>query len=147
MGITASGGSLRRSATALLPPAALATPPPALATPPSSLGRFQQTRLQRRVVQAGGRLERWATNPWRRLSLLLSVLLLSFCVGGGLGAITGALSTIDQLSALICVLAIELAARLRGRLLRRRDRLALQLVDMARIGFLYGLVLDGFKLL
>ena len=129
------------------PPAALATPPPALASPPSSLGRFQQTRLQRRVAQAGGSRERWATNPWRRLSLLLSVLLLSFCVGGGLGAITGALSIIDQLSALVCVLAIELAARLRGRLLRRGDRLALQLVDMARIGFLYGLVLDGFKLL
>jgi hypothetical protein len=32
-------------------------------------------------------------------------------------------------------------------LARRRDRLLLQLLDMARIGLLYGLLLDGFKLL
>ena len=142
MGITASGRPLRWPATALLPQTA------AVAAPPSSLSRFQQTRFQRRVAQAGASLERWAGNPWRRFSLLLSVLLLSFCVGGGLGTITGALTYIDQLSALLCVLMLELAARLRGRLLRRSgDRLALQLLDMGRMGFLYGLLLDGFKLL
>jgi hypothetical protein len=33
-------------------------------------------------------------------------------------------------------------------LLRRQgDRLILQLLDMARLGLLYGLLLDGFKLL
>jgi hypothetical protein len=33
-------------------------------------------------------------------------------------------------------------------LLRRQgDRLILQLVDMARLGLLYGVLLDGFKLL
>ena len=38
--------------------------------------------------------------------------------------------------------------RARGPLLRREgDRLILQLLDMARIGLLYGLLLDGFKLL
>ena len=65
-----------------------------------------------------------------------------------LGAITGALSYFDQLSALICVLALEMAARCRPWLLKRpRDqRLGLQLLDMARIGLLYGLMLDGFKL-
>jgi Protein of unknown function (DUF565). len=35
-----------------------------------------------------------------------------------------------------------------GRLRRRHgDRLPLQLLDMARIGLLYGLLLDGFKML
>ena len=54
----------------------------------------------------------------------------------------------DPLGALICVLAMEAAIRARGPLLRRRgDRLALQMLDMARIGLLYGLLLDGFKLL
>jgi hypothetical protein len=43
---------------------------------------------------------------------------------------------------------MEVAIRLRGGLLRqRRDPLVLQLIDMARIGLLYGLLLDGFKLL
>jgi hypothetical protein len=43
---------------------------------------------------------------------------------------------------------MEWAVRARGRLRRRQgDRLPLQLLDMARIGLLYGLLLDGFKLL
>jgi len=46
------------------------------------------------------------------------------------------------------VLLLELATRVRGPLLRQnRDRLGLQLLDMGRIGLLYGLLLDGFKLL
>lgn len=110
--------------------------------------RYQQTRFQRRVAAAGAGLERWATNPWRRVSLLLIVLLGSFVIGGGLGAITGALSEIDQIPALVCVLLLEAAVRLRRSLLRRpSDRLGLQLLDMTRIGLLYGLTMDAFKLL
>ena len=111
-----------------------------------STPRFQQTRFQLRVTEASDRLVRWAANPWRRLSLLLIVLLLGFVVGGGIGSISGALAFIDQITALICVVAIEAAARGRGPLLRRHgDRLGVQLLDCARIGVLYGLLLDGFK--
>ncbi len=110
--------------------------------------RFQQTRFQQRVAQVSDRLADWAANPWRRLSLLLIVLLLGFVVGGGLGSITGALAYLDQMSALVCVVAIEVAARCRRPLLERPgDRLGLQLLDMARMGLLYGLLLDGFKVL
>ena len=110
--------------------------------------RFQQTRFQRQIAQVSSSLERWATNPWRRLSLLLIVLLVAMVVGGGLGTIAGALAYFDPISALVCVLLIELAVRLRpGLLASRQDRLVLQLVDMARIGLLWGLMLDGFKLL
>jgi len=45
------------------------------------------------------------------------------------------------------VLGIELAARLRSRLLAQPLKLRLQVLDMARMGVLYGLLLDGFKLL
>jgi hypothetical protein len=73
---------------------------------------------------------------------------MALVVGGGLGSITGALAYFDPVSALVAVLALETAVRIRGRLLAgRRDRLILQLIDMARIGLLYGLLLDGFKLL
>lgn len=114
----------------------------------TSTPRYQQTRFQRRVAAAGAGLERWATNPWRRASLLLIVLLGGFAIGGGLGAITGALSEIDQISALVCVLLLEAAVRLRRTLLRRPgDRLGLQLLDMGRMGLVYGLTLDAFKLL
>ncbi|MFM8605557.1 MAG: DUF565 domain-containing protein [Cyanobium sp.] len=109
--------------------------------------RYQQTRFQQRVAQAGDGLVRWATNPWRRFSLLLIVLLGAFVVGNGVGAIGGALSMVDQVWAFGCVLLIETAARLRGRLRQRPDRLGLQLLDMARMGLLYGLIVDAFKLL
>lgn len=118
------------------------------AIPVTSTPRYQQTRFQRRVAAAGAALERWAANPWRRVSLLLIVLLGSFVIGGGLGAITGALSEIDQIPALVCVVLLEVAVRLRRSLLRRSgDRLGLQLLDTGRIGLLYGLTMDAFKLL
>lgn len=126
-----------------------ALPPPSRGSGPSPRPRFQQTRFQRRIAQAYGSLETWSLNPWRRISLLLIVLLASFAVGGGLGSISGALSYLDPISALVAVALIELAVRLRRPLLRRSGgrRLGLQLLDMARMGLLYGLVLEGFKLL
>jgi hypothetical protein len=92
------------------------------APPRQPQGRLQQTRFQRQLVAAGDGLIQWAANPWRRWSLLLIVLLISFSIGGAVRARTP---------------------------LRRRggDRLPLQLLDAARIGLLYGLLLDGFKLL
>jgi len=113
-----------------------------------STPRLQRTRLQASLGGAGQQLQRWAQNPWRRLSLLLIVLLTCFFIGGAIGTITGALAFLDPLAALICVAAIELAVRWRRPLLQQPgDRLGLQLLDMARIGLLYGLLLEGFKLL
>lgn len=118
------------------------------AAQPLSPGRPQQTRFQLELVALGNGLVQWAQNPWRRLSLQLIVLLLAFSIGGVVGSITGALSKLDPIGALICVLAVELAIRARGPLRRRGgDRLGLQLLDMGRMGLLYGLLLDGFKLL
>ena len=109
---------------------------------------FQQTRFQRQLVNAGDQLVRWASNPWRRWSLQLITLLLSFSLGGVVASIAGQIGQIDPIGALLCVLTMEWAVRARGRLRRRQgDRLPLQLLDMARIGLLYGLLLDGFKLL
>jgi hypothetical protein len=115
---------------------------PAGAAPP-----LQQTRFQRSLVQAGQRLVAWASNPWRRASLQLIVLLISFSLGGVVASIGGQIGQIDPIGALLCVLVLELAVRARGPLRRRGgDPLPLQLLDMARIGLLYGLLLDGFKL-
>ena len=76
------------------------------------------------------------------------MLLGSFFVGNAVGTLTGARSFLDPVAAVLCVAAIELAIRLRRPLLRRPgDRLGLQLVDMTRLGFSYGLLLEGFKLL
>jgi len=109
---------------------------------------LQQTRFQRLIIGSGERLTAWAVNPWRRWSLQLIVLLISFSIGGAVGAVSGTIALLDPVGALVCVLVIEVAARLRGPLLRQRDqRVLLGLLDMARMGLLYGLLLEGFKLL
>jgi len=107
---------------------------------------MQNTRLQRYGAQALQRLEGWAANPWRRLSLLLIVLLGGFSIGASLGSVAGALAFLDPLAALLCVGLTELAIRMRRPLLNQGgDQLSLGLLDMARIGLIYGLLLEGFK--
>jgi len=114
----------------------------------SSSRPLQRTRLQQSLGGAWPRLEQWARNPWRRLSLLLIVLLSTFFLGNAVSTIIGARAFLDPLAALICVVLIEIAIRARKPLLRHPgDRLGLQLLDMTRIGFCYGLLLEGFKLL
>ncbi|NDD45446.1 MAG: DUF565 domain-containing protein [Synechococcaceae bacterium WB9_4xB_025] len=69
-------------------------------------------------------------------------------LANAIATLTGARSFLDPPAALLCVLAIEAAIRLRGPLLRNTsNRLGLQLLDMSRVGFCYGLLLEGFKLL
>jgi len=112
------------------------------------VARPQQTRFHRSVDLAWERLERWAGNPWRRLSLQLIVLLLGFVVGTQAGAITGVIDALDPLMALVAVVLMELAIRLRPALIARPEaRLRLALLDMLRIGLLYGLLVEGFKML
>lgn len=114
----------------------------------SSSRPLQRTRLQQSLSGAWPRLEQWARNPWRRLSLLLIVLLSTFFLGNAVSTIIGARAFLDPPAALICVVLIEVAVRARKPLLRLDgDRLGLQLLDMTRIGFCYGLLLEGFKLL
>jgi hypothetical protein len=109
---------------------------------------MQQTRLHRSLALWAQRLQQWALNPWRRTSLQLIVMLSGFAFGNGIVSITGALSLLDPVAALVAVTLIELAIRLRrSLLLAGGDPLGLQLLDMARIGLLYGLLMEGFKLL
>lgn len=109
---------------------------------------YQQTRVQTTIAEAGSRLENWALNPWRKLSLFLLTLLISFVIGVGLGTISGALDQMDLVAAILCVAVLEFSVRCRRALKQgERDRLLLRLMDMARMGLLYGLLLEGFKLL
>ncbi|HBU27418.1 MAG: DUF565 domain-containing protein [Synechococcus lacustris] len=106
----------------------------------------QNTRLRLYGSQALLQLESWSQNPWRRYSLLLIIFLGGFSTGASIGALAGALSFLDPLAALLCVLVAELAIRVRKPLLRKGgDRLLLGLLDMARMGVIYGLLLEGFK--
>ena len=69
-------------------------------------------------------------------------------MGSSLGLINGALSLMDPVGAFFTVVFIEGMIRLRRRFYLSKDsRVILNIIDMARIGLLYGLFMEGFKLL
>lgn len=108
--------------------------------------RLQSTRLQTNVGAAIQRLDHWTRNPWRRLSLLALAGLIGFLFGSAITSVAGVLGQMDPVAALLVVLGAEITIR------RRRSsdpalRLPQQLLDLGRIGFLYGLFLEAFKLI
>ena len=110
--------------------------------------RLQSTRLQVNVVQANSRLEVWAGNPWRRLSLQLIAGLFGFLAGSVITSVAGVLSQMDPVMALIVVLGCEVTVRVRRAWIQRGPvPFVLKLLDLSRIGFLYGLFLDALKLI
>ena len=119
---------------------------PASSPETSAVQRLQSTRLQTNVGAALQRLDRWAGNPWRRFSLLALAGLIGFLIGSAITSVAGVLGQMDPVAALVVVLGTELTIR------RRRSsepslKLPQQLLDLGRIGFLYGLFLEGFKLI
>ncbi len=108
--------------------------------------RLQSTRLQTNVGVALQRLDQWARNPWRRLSLLALVGLIGFLIGSAITSVAGVLGQMDPVAALVVVLGTELTIRSR-RSTEPSLKLPQQLLDLGRIGFLYGLFLEGFKLI
>ena len=119
---------------------------PASSPVTSAVRRLQSTRLQTNVGAALQRLDRWARNPWRRISLLALAGLIGFLIGSAITSVAGVLGQMDPVAALVVVLGTELTIRLR-RSSEPSLKLPQQLLDLGRIGFLYGLFLEGFKLI
>ena len=110
--------------------------------------KAQLTTFHKNFGLVVDRLELWAVNPWRRYSLLLIVLLSGFVIGSSIGMINGVLALMDPIGALIVVLLLVLMIRLRRHWpLKDGARISLELIDVGRIGLLYGLLMEGFKLL
>tara|TARA_B100001250_G_scaffold393416_1_gene396187 strand:- start:595 stop:939 length:345 start_codon:yes stop_codon:yes gene_type:complete len=110
--------------------------------------KYQSTGLNKTFSNLINRLESWSDNPWRKYSLFLIIFLSSFFLGSSLGMINGALAYMDPVGALITVLIIEIMVRIRSRIyLRKKSLIVISLLDMVRIGLIYGLFLEGFKLL
>ena len=110
--------------------------------------KLQSTALHRGFGQIFDRLENWAINPWRRYSLLLIIFLTGFFLGSSLGVINGVLALMDPVGAFLTVFLIEVLVRFRrNRLFRNKESMTLMMIDFGRIGLLYGLLLEGLKLL
>ena len=112
--------------------------------PPQPIVQPQSTRLQRSFGGLVQQLETWAANPWRRLSVLSIAALFGFLVGSAITSVAGVLGQMDPVGALIVVLGTEATVRLRS---TGSPTLVEQVLNVSRIGLLYGLFLEAFKLL
>ena len=110
--------------------------------------RSQSTNLHRSFGRALENLDYWAMNPWRRYSLLVIVLLIGFLFGSSVGTINGVLALMDPVGAFFIVLLLEIMVRIRIYWpVTKGYKIALNIIDTVRIGLLYGLLMEGFKLL
>ena len=110
--------------------------------------RMQETVLYKSSSKIIDRLANWATNPWRRYSLLLIIFLLGFLIGSSLGMINGVLALMDPVGALITLIFLELLIKARFFFLNsKRPIILIRVFDIFRIGVAYGLFSEGLKLL
>ncbi|WP_320663338.1 DUF565 domain-containing protein [Prochlorococcus sp. MIT 1223] len=110
--------------------------------------KLQPTNLHKTFWMALERLSDWGRNPWRRYSLYLIIFLSGFFLGSSLGMINGTLALMDPVGAFIVVIIIEIMVRLRRQFdSKRKSLIILNMMDMLRMGLIYGLFMEGFKLL
>lgn len=105
---------------------------------------MQDTRLTRILGTTADRLGVWFRNPWRRLSAQVISLLGGFFVASALAAIAGQAAIWDTQVAAVLVVMVELVSWLMARLKPRP--LWLELLNYAKVGFIYCLFLEAFKL-
>jgi len=108
---------------------------------------MQSTRLNRLLNVILERFKQWLLNPWRRISLLIISLLFGNFAATAVSTIAGQEGYLDVLYALICLLITEILNWLvygsRGKIKRS---LGIDILNGFKIGFIYGLFLEAFKL-
>ncbi len=115
---------------------------------------MQNTRLSRLVDSSIDRFAGWLQNPWRRISLVILSLLFGNFLATAISTTAGQTAELDVLASVILVIATELASWLYYRRWRRQPRveetrvrlLVVELLNGTKVGLIYGLVLEAFKL-
>ena len=108
---------------------------------------LQPTRFNRAIERLVAQLLGNLRGNWRLRSSVVLALLLGFYAGSNLTAyvllrIPGG----RPMAVLTMVLLVELVVRVRGRLVRATPGLGWVLVDNLRIGMVYAVVIEAFKL-
>lgn len=107
---------------------------------------LQPTRLDGLLRRLGGLLLGGFRGSWRRRSLAVLALLLGFYAGENITALWLERVGHRPLVVLLVVLLLELVVRLRTRLVGDRPGLGWILIDNLRLGVVYAVVLEAFKL-
>ncbi|HBH72730.1 MAG TPA: DUF565 domain-containing protein [Synechococcales bacterium UBA10510] len=107
----------------------------------------QSTRFERFAKALAAALFGQLSGSWRRRSALMLALLLGFYAGNNVTAyLLWRMPGGRPAMVLATVLILELIVRLRGRWVRGTPQLAWMLLDNLRIGLVYAVILDAFKL-
>ena len=110
--------------------------------------RPQKTKFQLKIVENIQTLSIWASNPWRRYSLSLIMLLLGYFLGSSLGMVSAVVELMDPVAAFLSVVFIEVLIVLRRNFrLKRKNKFLVLLLDSLRLGLFYGFFTESLKLL
>ena len=108
---------------------------------------LQPTRFNLAIERLGAQLLGNLRGNWRLRSSVVLALLLGFYAGSNLTAyVLLKMPGGRPMAVLTMVLLVELVVRLRGRLVRATPGLGWVLVDNLRIGMVYAVVIEAFKL-
>ncbi|MEL6854775.1 MAG: DUF565 domain-containing protein [Cyanobacteria bacterium J06607_13] len=131
---------------------------------------MQRTRLNTLVSQASLQLRQWVFNPWRRLAVLVISLLFGNFFATAISATAGQAAKLDVTASAILVILVEViswlyyrtqakpsladrqsGSALDGRLTtesppRRSRSTTLEALNAFKLGMVYGLFVEAFKL-
>ncbi|MBE9184719.1 MAG: DUF565 domain-containing protein [Microcoleus sp.] len=108
---------------------------------------MQNTRINRLIDVLGEQFTRWASNPWRRISLLLISLLFGTFLGTAISTIAGQSADWDIIAGALLVLLTELVSLLVYGFPRLKTRfLWVEMLNALKIGVTYNLFVEAFKL-
>ena len=107
---------------------------------------MQNTRINSLVAAVTGQLRTLFFNPWRRLSLLVISLLFGFFLGSAVVTTAGQSADWDVVSAGTLVALTEAVDWIYYRLNRSGRSLWLVALRALKIGLIYSLFLEAFKL-
>ena len=108
---------------------------------------LQPTRFNRAIERLGAQLLGNLRGNWRHRSSVVLALLLGFYAGSNVTAyVLMSIPGGRPMAVLATVLLVELVVRVRGRLVRATPGLGWVLVDNLRIGMVYAVVIEAFKL-
>lgn len=108
---------------------------------------LQRTRFNQALEQLGALLLGSLRGNWRHRSTLLLALLLGFYAGSNLTSfVLMRMPGGRPMAVLLMVLLVELIVRVRGRMVKAAPSLGWMVVDNLRLGLVYSVVLEAFKL-
>jgi hypothetical protein len=119
---------------------------------------MQNTRLSTAIDRIAQQFIQWAENPWRRLSIIIISLLFGNFLATAISSSTGQKADLDILVSLILLVIVELISWLTyGTALGQRKLgkynsifgqrpIWIAILNSLKIGVIYGLFVEGFKL-